>query len=69
MKTGDVIDIKRRYKIICPHCGKVQYACLSILHTCGVADGGRGTCLNCKKNMTLVFDYDSEMMTAKTAEK
>lgn len=68
MKNGDVIDINKRYEIICPYCGKVQYACLSILHTWGIADGGRGNCSDCKKTMTLVFDYDAETMTAKTAE-
>lgn len=65
MKDGDVIDINKRYEIICPHCGKVQQACLSIFHTWGAADGGRGTCLDCKKNMRLVFDYETEEMTAK----
>ena len=45
-----------------------QYACLSIAHTCGIADGGRGICLECKKVMTLVFDYEAEAMTAKAKE-
>ena len=65
MKAGDLIDINRGYEVICPYCGKVQYVCLSILHTWGVADGGRGTCLGCKKTMALVFNYETETMTAK----
>ena len=67
MKNGDVIDVNKRYEITCRYCGKVQYACLSILHTWGIAEGGRGKCQNCKKIMTLVFDYDAEEMTAKEA--
>ncbi len=58
----------KRYEIICPYCGKVQYACLSILHTWGIADGGRGKCLGCKKIMTLVFDYEAGTMIAQMAE-
>lgn len=68
MKSGDIMDTSKRHKVICPYCGKVQYACLSILHTWGIANGGRGTCLSCKKTMTLEFDYEAETMTAKTAE-
>lgn len=68
MKEGDTIDFNKRYEIICPHCGKVQYACLSILHTWGVTDGGRGTCTECKKSMKLVFDFSAEIMTAKAAD-
>lgn len=56
MKAGDVIDINKRYEISCPHCGKVQYACLSIIHTWGVADGGHGSCMDCKESMRLVFE-------------
>ena len=33
-------DKRKRYEIICPHCGKVQYACKSIFHEWGVEDGG-----------------------------
>ena len=68
MKNVDVIDVNKRYEITCPYCGKVQYACLSILHTWGVADGGQGACSKCKKAMTLVFNYEAEIMTAKAAE-
>lgn len=65
MKDGDKIDIHKRYDIMCPYCGKKQQACLSILQTWGLADGGRGNCLDCKKTMSLVFDYETETMTAK----
>lgn len=65
MKSGDVIDVNKRYRITCPYCGKIQYTCLSIAHMWGIANGGRGICLECKKAMTLVFDYEAELMTAK----
>jgi len=68
MKDGDVIDLKKRYEIICPYCGKTQYACISILHTWGIADGGHGTCLDCKRSMRLIFDYKAETMTAEKWE-
>ena len=68
LKNGDAINVNKRYRITCPYCGKTQYACLSIAHTWGIADGGRGICLECKKVMTLVFDYEAEAMTAKAKE-
>ena len=29
-------DSRKRYKIICPYCGKEQYACKSIAHELGI---------------------------------
>lgn len=29
-------DKRKRYQIICPYCGKVQYACKSILQEMGL---------------------------------
>ena len=59
-------DMSKRYEIICPYCGKVQYACKSIFHEWGVADGGHGCCLGCRKAMRLVF---SERLQAMKAER
>lgn len=41
MKSGDVIDVNKRYRITCPYCGKIQYTCLSIAHMWGIANGGQ----------------------------
>lgn len=65
MKDEDKIDIYKRYDITCPYCGKKQQACLSIFQKYGLDDEGRGNCLDCKKPMSLVFDYETETMTAK----
>lgn len=59
---------EERYEITCPHCGNVQYACKSILHELGISKGGYGSCLKCNKPMKLVFDYESETMTAQKWE-
>lgn len=58
-------DDRKRYEIICPHCGEMQYVCKSILHELGVSRGGYASCLKCGGKMNLVFDYGSETMTAK----
>lgn len=57
-------DDRKRYEITCPHCGNVQYACKSILHELGISKGGYGSCWECGKRMRLVFDYESDTMTA-----
>ncbi len=59
-------DMSKRYKIICPYCGKVQYACKSVFHELGVEAGGYGRCLGCRKAMRLVF---SERLQAMKAER
>ena len=43
-------DMRKRYEITCPYCGRVQYACRSTFHEWGVADGGHGICLGCRKD-------------------
>lgn len=57
-------DNRKRYKIICPHCQKVQYACKSILHEMGMYDAGHGTCLECKNLMRLRYNPETETMQA-----
>lgn len=55
-------DTRKRYEITCPHCGKVQYACKSLFHELGVADGGYGRCLNCEEAMRLIFNEEIQAM-------
>ena len=57
-------DSRKRYKIICPYCGKVQYACKSIFHEMGIYDAGHGGCLDCKKPMRLVYNPETDKMQA-----
>ena len=57
-------DTRKRYEITCPYCGKLQYACKSIFHEMGIEDGGRGTCLECKKVMRLIFCNEKQEMRA-----
>ncbi|MCX4351740.1 MAG: hypothetical protein OSJ60_08885 [Lachnospiraceae bacterium] len=59
---------EKRYKIICPYCGRTQYACKSIFHEMGVADGGHGTCLECKEHMRLIFNEKEQLMKAEKWE-
>ena len=61
-------DNKKRYEITCPDCGKTQYACKSIAHELGLSDVGHGVCLFCKCLMHLVFNEESDTMTAKKWE-
>lgn len=61
-------DTRKRYEIICPYCGKVQYACKSIAQEEGIADWGSGTCLGCKGSMHLIFNEDAQSMRAEKWE-
>lgn len=64
----EVEDNRKRYKIICPYCGKVQYACKSIMHEWGIEDAGHGGCLDCKGFMKLLYNAESDTMTAEKWE-
>ncbi len=64
----EVKDNRKRYKIICPYCGKVQYACKSIMHELGIEDAGHGGCLECKGFMKLLYNAESDTMTAEKWE-
>lgn len=59
---------RKRYEIICPYCGKVQYACKSIAHEMGLSDLGSGTCLGCKGLMKLIYEPETDTMKAWTWE-
>ncbi len=59
---------RKRYQIICPYCGKVQYACKSMLHEMGYNEAGHGTCMECKGFMKLIYNPKSDTMTAKEWE-
>ena len=61
-------DTRKRYEITCPYCGKVQYACKSIFHVWGIADGGHGICLECKGFMRLIFNEKEQAMKAEKWE-
>ena len=54
----------KSYKIICPGCGKVQYACKSLGHKLGILDAGYGECLECALSLKIVYDPDKDDMTA-----
>ena len=55
---------QKRYKITCPHCGKIQYACKSILHIWGMYDLGHGICLGCNKLVRLIYNPETDEMRA-----
>ena len=68
--TGVMLEDKRkRYGITCPHCGKALYACKSVLHELGVADGGRGNCPGCGGIIRLIFNEETQSMRAEKWEK
>ena len=62
-------DTRKRYKITCPYCGKVQYACKSIAHELGMEQVGYGHCLECRGIMHLIFNYESQSMRAEKWQK
>lgn len=65
-------DKRKRYQIICPYCGKLQYAEKSIFHELGMSEAGHGVCLKCIGAMRLVFHEQTDTMTAekwKSAKK
>lgn len=57
-------DERPRYKVQCPHCGKVMYVCKSIGHEIGVLDFGGGTCLECKTRLNFKFNNLTDEMIA-----
>ena len=61
-------DTRKRYEIICPHCGKVQYACKSIGQSIGLALFGFGICLDCNKAMNLIYDESNDIMRTEKIE-
>ena len=61
-------DNRKRYKVICPYCGKVQYACKSIMHDLGIEDAGHANCIECKGFMRLIFVKKADKMTAEKWE-
>lgn len=61
-------DKRKRYQIICPYCGKVQYVCKSILQEMGVADAGHGDCLECGGFMKLIYNQPADIMAAEIWE-
>jgi predicted nucleic-acid-binding Zn-ribbon protein len=63
-------DKRPRYEIVCPKCGKVQYACKSILQEgFGMDEFGAGTCIECGLFMSLKFDRETETMTASEMQR
>ena len=61
-------DNRKRYKITCPHCGKIQYACKSIAHEMGIYNLGMGSCLECKNIMRLQYIPKTDTMEATRRE-
>lgn len=61
-------DKQKRYEIICPYCGKAQYACKSLAHDWGIADAGHGNCLKCGGFMKLLYNQKNDSMTAEEWE-
>lgn len=57
------VEDRKRHKIVCPNCGKTQYACKSIFQEIGI-DAGCGRCLECNGFMKLVYDADKDVMIA-----
>ncbi|GEM_PF-5289736 len=60
----EIKDTRKRYAIICPYCGKEQYACKSIAHSWGIADAGHGNCLQCGGFMKLIYSSEKDIITA-----
>lgn len=60
----DMRDTRKRYEIICPYCGRVQYACKSIAQEEGIANLGHGECVECKGFMHIKFDEGTQSMRA-----
>lgn len=61
-------DKRKRFEIVCPYCGKVQYACKSLAHEWGITDAGHGNCLECGRFMKLIYNQGNDSMTAEKWE-
>lgn len=59
---------RKRYQIICPYCGKVQYAYKSIFQEMGVADAGHRDCMECGGFMKLIYNQSADVMVAEIWE-
>lgn len=61
MKEIIIKDDRRRYKGICPICGKENWICMSIAMEMGI-DIGHGSCLGCGTFMHIQFNAERQEM-------
>lgn len=54
-------DNRRRYKGICPICGKENWICMSIAMQMGI-NSGHGSCLGCGTFMHIQFNEERQEM-------
>lgn len=54
-------DDRRRYKGICPICGKENWICMSIAMEMGI-NSGHGSCLGCGTFMHIQFNAERQEM-------
>lgn len=56
--------MNKRYDITCPSCNHRMQATRSIAQHMGMLDFGRGKCLDCGLVMKLVYNPNTDTMTA-----
>lgn len=56
-----IMDEQKRYRITCPYCRKIQYACKSMCQEMGI-NVGHGICQYCYDTIKLTFDYGRDVM-------
>lgn len=59
---------EKRYKGICPRCGKEMYICKSIAMFSGI-NTGTGTCIGCGLFMHIKFNQERQEMDLEPFEK
>jgi hypothetical protein len=61
-------DTRPRYPGVCPYCGTLIHACMSIAQQIGWHNSGVGTCYKCKKYFHLTFNVEKKEFDTETME-
>ena len=64
----DETDSRKRYKGICPVCGKELYICKSLAMLIGI-NTGHGCCLGCKEFLHMEFNEQRQEMDLEPFDK
>lgn len=60
---------EKLYKVECCNCKKTIYATKSIFHEMGMFDLGKGKCCHCNTDLKLIYNPETDSMTAKLYHK
>ena len=61
--------MEKRYKVVCPTCGKESYACKSLMMVTGMANAGWAGCPGCGQGMAMTFNEEKQEFDAEKVEE